>query len=357
MKMKHVLKTTIAGAFASLLAAGHAGAADFKLTAGASHPPFVPWVGVIKNHVVPEATKRVKAGGKHTLTWTEAYSGVLFKFNNALEGIGDGLADLGWVGTLWEPNKLPLHNVTFAAPFVTGNAILAAQIQEEMHRTIPALKGEIDKHKLVYLGAQAIDGYVIITKKPLKSLAGLKGLKLYAPGAVSRWLQGTGAVAVNGGLPVYYHGIEAGITDGAVVPGTGILPFKLNEVAPHITKVNLGGCICGALVMNKASWQKLPKDVRDVFAKLGGEYSKMVAEKIMANRKKHFAILAKKGAKFTDMTPADQNKWAAAIPDIASEWAKRLEAKGQPAKAVIKGYVDGARKRGEKPLRDWTVGL
>lgn len=351
--------TLFAGVALSLFAYGGSAvqATEFRLTAGASHPPFVPWVGVLKNHVVPEATKRVAAGGKHSIKWTEAYAGALFNFNNALEGIGGGLADIGWMGTLWEPNKLPLHNVTFAAPFVTGDAILAAEIQDEMHRKIPALRQQLDKYNLVYLGPQAIDGYVIVTKKPLKSLADLKGLKLYAPGAVSLWLKGTGAVAVNGGLPVYYHGIETGLTDGAIVPGTGILPFKLNEVAPYVTVVDLGGCICGALVMNKSTWGKLPQEIKNTFSELGREYGKQVAAAIMANRKKHFAVLANKGAKFTTMSAADQKKWAALMPDIAGDWAKLLEAKGLPAKSIIRAYINGARERGEKPLRDWSKKL
>ena len=67
-----------------------------------------------------ESTKRAKALG-HTLKWTEAYAGALYNFKNTLEGIGEGLGDVGWVGSLWEdPNKLPLQNATFYMPFVTG---------------------------------------------------------------------------------------------------------------------------------------------------------------------------------------------------------------------------------------------
>lgn len=358
--MRKLKKLMLGGLAALTLLAGgaiSAEAAEIRLTAGASHPPIVPWVGTIKNHVVPEATKRVAAGGKHTLKWTEAYAGALFNFKNALEGVQDGLADIAWVGTLWEPNKLPLHNVTFAAPFVTGDAIIAAQIQDEMHQKIPELKAQLNKYNQVYLGPQAIDGYVIMTKKPLKSLAAIKGLKLYAPGAVARWLEGTGAVPVNGGLPVYYQGMESGVTEGAIVPGTGILPFKLQEVAPHVTVADLGGCICGTLVMNKTTWDKLPPEVQKIFAQLGKEYGEKVASAIMANRKKHFAILAKKGAKFATMSAADQKKWAQTMPNVAQQWASRLEAKGLPAKAVIRAYVQGAKKRGEKPLRDWEAAL
>ena len=84
---------------------------------------------------------------------------------------------------------------------------------------------------------QTIDDYVLISKTPIKSVADLKGKKFYAPGASAAWLKGTGAIGVNGGLPIYYNGIKTGVTDGAVVPGTGIVPFKLHEAAPYVTKV------------------------------------------------------------------------------------------------------------------------
>lgn len=330
-----------------------AGAEEFQLTAGASHPPFLPWVSVLKEHVVPQAAERAKAKG-HEIKWTEAYAGALFNFENALEGVEGGIADIAWVGTLWEPSKLPLTNVTFAAPFVTDDAVLAAQIQDEMYQTVPALKAQLESFNQVYLGPQAIDGYVIISKKPISSLEDLKGMKLYAPGAVARWLQGTGAIAVDGGLPVYYQGIETGITDGALVPGSGILPFKLHEVAPYVTVTQLGGCICGALTMNKDTWNKLPPEMQQMFKDVGKEYSTWVRDQVDAFYNKTIEIL-RKDPKVTiiEMPLEEQKKWAAALPDIAGDWIKDTEARGLPAKEVLKVFMDGTRMRGETPLRDW----
>lgn len=354
--MKSVTKLALMTglALAALMATDRAEtrADEFSLTAGASHPPFVPWVSVLQKHVVPQSVERAAKAG-HKLDWTEAYAGALFDFQNALEGVEGGLADLAWVGTLWEPSKLPLTNVTFAAPFVTDDVVVAAEIQDEMYENVPALREQLEKYNQVYLGPQAIDGYVLITKKPIGSLDDLKGLKLYAPGAVARWLQGTGAVAVDGGLPVYYQGIEAGITDGAVVPGSGIFSFKLHEVAPHVTITSLGGCICGALTMNKDTWDRLPQELQAMFRQLGQEYGEMVARAIAENREKHFALLKENGATFSTLPMGEQRKWAQLIPDIAGEWVKRLEGQGLPAKEVLNAYVEGAKKRGAEPLRDW----
>ncbi len=344
---------------AALLAtAATAPAETFKLTAGSSHPPVVPWVGVIKNHVVPQSILRLKAmGGKHTIQWTQAYAGALYNFQNTLEGVQEGLADIGWVGTLWEPDKLPLQDMTYFLPFVTENTRHLIEIQDELHRTIPAMNQQWLKYKNVYLGPQATDGYVIISKTPINSVADLKGKKFYAPGAVARWIQGTGAIGVDGGLPVYYNGIKTGIADGAIVPGTGILPFKLQEVAPYVTRVRLGAMISGALTMNLDTWKRLPPDVQKMFKQLGQEYGDKVTVAIVANVDKHFKILAAKGAKFSTMPLDEQKKWAKALPNIGGDWAKATEKRGLPAKQVLKAFMAGVRKRGDTPLRDWDKEL
>lgn len=356
MKYKILSKTAlgIAAVAASAMAvASTANAADFKMTASSSHPPVVPWVKTIQDFVVPESVKRAKALG-HNIEWTEAYAGALYNFKNTLEGIGDGLGDVGWVGTLWEPNKLPLQNVTFVMPFVTDNVKLAADLQNAMHNDIPEMKAAFIKNNQVYLGPQTIDDYVIVSKTPITSLADLKGMKLYAPGASAAWLKGTGAIGVNGGLPVYYNGIKTGVTDGAIVPGTGIVPFKLHEAAPYVTKVGLGGGITGALTMNKNTFDKLPPELQQMFLDLGQEYGELVAKRITGFHNAVFnKILPEGGAKVTTLPLEEQKKWAAGLPDLAGEWVEQMKAKGLPGELVMKTYMEGVRAAGETPVRNW----
>jgi TRAP-type C4-dicarboxylate transport system substrate-binding protein len=348
----------VAAVAALALSAPQAGATEFKLTAGSSHPPIIPWVGVIKDHVVPESNKRLKAmGSKNSIKWTEAYAGALYNWQNTLEGVQEGLADIGWVGTLWEPNKMPLMNVTYFTPFVTDNVPLLTKIQNDMHAKLPIMNKRWRKYNQVFLGAQTIDSYVIISKTPIRSVDDLKGKKFYAPAALGGWVRGTGAISVNGALPLYYNGIKTGVADGAIIPGTGVLPFKLHEVAPYIVDAGLGGMISGALTMNLNTWNKLPPEMKKLFKQLGTEYGQLVTKRVVANRKKHFAIIAKKGAKISAFSVAEQKRWTSKMPNIAGEWAKKVEAKGLPAKMIVKFYMDAVRKAGGKPIRDWDKEL
>ncbi|HSG65367.1 MAG TPA: C4-dicarboxylate ABC transporter substrate-binding protein, partial [Gammaproteobacteria bacterium] len=93
--------TTYAAAIL-IISAGPAGpaAADvFRLTAGAPQSTNLSWIGVIERVVVPESNARLRANGSpHSIVWREAYGGSLYKWQNTLEAIEIGLADIGWVG-------------------------------------------------------------------------------------------------------------------------------------------------------------------------------------------------------------------------------------------------------------------
>jgi TRAP-type C4-dicarboxylate transport system substrate-binding protein len=350
------LSMTLLAAALLASAALPSAAREFKMTIGSSHPPVLPWTIPLRDLVVPESNKKLKAlGSPDTIKWTEAYAGALYDFNNTLEGVADGLADIGWVGSLWEPAKQPLQNVAYYFPFVSGDVHLMTAIQERLMQRVPAFAAEWTKHNTVFLGAQAADSYHLVTKFPVTKLEDLKGRKLIAPGAIAARVQNIGVTAVEAGLPVFYNMIQTGVAEGAVILITGVIPFKLHEVAPYITKVDLGAVFSGALAMNKKTFDGLPPQMQEMFRQIGREYAKMCADLVAQREASTWAALAKNpNVKVSEMPAAERAKWAAALPDIAADWTKR---NGEPGRVVLKTFMEEARKGGAKPLRDWDKGL
>jgi TRAP-type C4-dicarboxylate transport system substrate-binding protein len=357
-KIEKVFVSAFAAAFVvAAVGSSLASAKEYKLTAGSSHPPILPWVSTIKDFVVPQSNVRLKEiGSGDTIKWTEAYAGALYDFNNTLEGVQNGLADIGWVGTLWEPVKMPLHNVTYYAPFVTGDIHLLLKVQEQLE-TLDAMKAQWTKYNQVFLGSQVADTYHLITTFPVRSMEDIKGKKFIAGGAIASWLENTGAVAVNGGLPVFYNNIKTGVVDGAVILATGMLPFKLHEVAPYITKIDIGAVISGGLTMNKDTWDSLPPHMKILFKGLGRDYGRIQTDIVDGNAKKFMAIMESQGAKISEFTESERVKWATTLPDIAGNWVRENEANGLPAKEVLKTVMNAVRESGGKPVRDWDKGL
>jgi len=204
-----------------------------------------------------------------------------------------------------------------------------------------------------FLGASALDTYHLMTNFPVKSVDDLRGRKILAPGPSAAWLEGTGAVAVDGGLTTYYTQIQTGVADGVLTILSGAAPYRIHEVAPYITLVGLGSQVTGAFAVNLDTWTRLPEDVRNVLEELGPEYSKALADDINARSEQAVARMTAEGAIITELPREERLKWLNAMPDIASRWADATEARGYPAHEVIRAYMNALRERGEQPLRDW----
>jgi hypothetical protein len=97
--------------------------------------------------------------------------------------------------------------------------------------------------------------------------------------------------------------------------------------------------------------------LQEIFRRLGKDYTDITQQKVEANRINQFAKLKELGVNFPVMPREQQVKWAHTVPNIAGDWVKRQEAEGQPARQVLIAFMEGQRKRGDKPLRDWDKEL
>lgn len=347
-------------AMAALLAAtGLAAPAQaqqtIKLTAAAGHPPVFLWVKLIDEYFMPEVDRRLAAaGGKHRIEWTKAWGGTLIKIGSESKGIGDGVADLGFVSTIFEAPKFPMQNVSYYAPFGTDNIATVGNVINEMQKSIPAMGQAWTKNGLTYLGGTALDSYHIWTNFPIRSVDDLKGKKITAPGPAANWIKDTGAVAVAGNLNTYYEDIKSGVSNGVITFATGAWGAKVHEVAPYVTKVNFGSQFAGGLAMNKARFDKLPPEVQNVFREVAAEYEKRFADAQGSTAAGLLQKMEGAGAKISELSPAERKRWADTLPPIAKTWAADLQAKGMPGDQVLNGFMNGLKKSGAQPARDWA---
>lgn len=325
-----------------------------RLTMSSSHPTTVAWVGALKTHVIENSNKRLEEmGSDYRIEWTEAFGGALYNFKDTLEAVEDGLTDMGWVGSLWEPAKMPLQNVMFATPFVTSDPVLAIEVMNKLNDSIPEMKDEWDRHNLVFLGATVSDTYHLFTNFPIKSLSDLKGKRIVGASSLGPWLEGTGAVHVAGGLPTFYQQIQTGVADGSIIIPTGAYSLKLHEVAPHITLVDMGVTTIGGFAVNKTKWESLPEDVRTVLTDLGREYSRVHAEAVVARYDDSLEKMEQEGATITSLPSEDRQRWVKSLGNLASVWVKSTEDAGLPGREILTQFMDEMRAGGAKPLRDW----
>ncbi len=330
-----------------------------NLTVASSHPTTIPWVGFIKDVFMPEVDKRLAAGGKYKIQWKEAFGGQLYKANATLTSVEQGITDIGWVFSYLEPAKMPLSQLSAHTPFTTSDPRIVLGAMTEMIEKNPQFKAEWDKYNIVFLGATGSDTYDIWTKFPVKSVDDLKGKKISAPGILGLWLRGVGATPVDGALTTFYTDIQTGVSEGVVSLATGILPAKVYEVAPYVTKVNIGVVFSGGVAINKDSWAKLPPEVQQAMREAGTEYTRRHGEDLVQRHQTALNRMVELGktqnppVTVTPMSDSDRRKWIDNMPNLAGEWVKNNEGRGVQAKPLLTQYMAAVKARGAKPERDW----
>lgn len=326
---------------------------EIKITVSAGHAPVILWVKHIKETLIPTVNRELAKTNNYKIVWNEAYGGTLAKLGSELETIEQGVSDMGWVGTVFHPAKMPLQNVSFVAPFGPTDPRIVIKVINELHEKLPAMRKAWEKHNQVYLTGVPLDDYGIFGIEPINRLEDMNGKKYGGPATVHSWIKGSGAVGVAATLSSYYNDIKSGIYSGTITLASGAVPAKLYEVAPYFSQLGFGAMYGGGVSVNKTRWDKFPPEVKAAF-KVGGEefasaYGKELFVRTVAAND---AIRANKGT-IVAMPEAERVRLAKTIENPAKAWIETATKAGHPAKDVLKAYMDGVRKEGGKFARDW----
>lgn len=348
-----VAATVLAGLLG--LAAVPASAVQIKATSISSHPKIFLWVEMLSDVFIPATNKALEDTGD-SIVWTEAYGGTLAKAGSVLETMEAGLAEVGIVSSIFNPSQLPLQNVTYATPFGSPDVNVVLNAINEMHAEIPEMRRLWEAHDLEYLGVGlGIDDYFLMTKKPVRHLADLQGLKIGAPGPAVNWLEGTGAVGVSGNLTTFYNALQTGGIDGVITFSTAAAAAGFYEQAKYITMLHFGAQCSGAIVARKSWYDALPPRVQAAL-QAGAQAMRQAARARMQARKSSALSKMKAGgAVFITVPESERSAWANALPNLPFDWAHRLDAKGLAGSKVAKAYLAKLRAAGTSLPRDWAA--
>jgi TRAP-type C4-dicarboxylate transport system substrate-binding protein len=203
------------------------------------------------------------------------------------------------------------------------------------------------------LGIVSVDTDYIMATFPVKSIADLKGRKIGAAGSLALWIQGIGGVPVNGDFSTHYNNVKTGVYDGLIALSSGAYPTKLHQVAPYITRIDLGSMTTSAISVNKAFYDGLPADVQKVLREAGKEYTTRTAALLLNVAKDFEEKMVAEGANVSRLPAEERRKWANSMPNIALAWVERNEARGVPARKVLSAYMQKLRENKVELVRDW----
>ena len=341
---------------AALLAAasGAANAETIDITIGAGSPPVIPPIIALKEHFIPEVERRLKeVAPETTIKWNEAYGGTLVNLTSTMEGVQDGIVDMGLFFYQFEEANLPLHQVTFMAPFGTRDPQKLVEIVEALYEKVPAFNDTWTQFNQVHIASGPSSSWELFTTFPVTKFEDLQGKRIGASGVAANYLLGTGAVVIDSVMPEGYNSMSTGLYQGYPATIGLAYPYKLYQVAKYGTKTGFGAVLNGALTINKDKWDSLPPAVQQVFLEAGKSWSRAYA-KIEEDRVTSFADkMTSEGTEISELSPEERKRWAEVLPDIAKTWADGLDGRGLPGTQVLKTYMDELRARENDLPRQW----
>ncbi len=351
------MKSVALGALMTGMAAAPAFSAEtIKAVVIDGYPAKALWVQEITNFFIPEVDKRLAETGNYEMDWQESYGGSIVKPRGVLEGIQLGLGDIGVVTTIFHDSKLPSQAISAVTPMVSSDARAVAKAVDEIAHEFPTMQNEFAAQDQVYLATGVVlDSYQLFSKEQINSPSELSGSKVAAAGMNLRYLEGIDNVAgVRGGLTDFYNMVQTGLVDHAMLWPEAAMTYKIVEVAPYMLSVDLGAVNTKTVTVNKAYWEALPDEVKNVLMDVAVLYRDHVAGIAMDRAQESRDAYVAAGGTITEASAEDLAAWAAAMPNLAAEWAQRLDDAGEPGSEMLAAYLGKLAAEGYTGVRDWT---
>jgi TRAP-type C4-dicarboxylate transport system substrate-binding protein len=294
----------------------------------ANFPPAPTFPCVQMERWKTEVEKRTSGKVK-----VDTYPGsTLLNPKNMFDGVIAGTADIGCLATSYQPGAFPVVEAV-DLPLGWPNATVASvSLWELVDKYKPK---EFEKVKVITMFTCPPAN--IMSMKPVRNLADIKGYELRASGTGAKILELLGAAPVAMPQSDVPEALQKGVIKGNVSSLEVLKDFKYAEYCRNVTgNVNLF-VVSFAVVMNQAKWNSLPDDVKKVFDDLRkeqaiwtGQYVDNHVKEALKWSKDNF-----KDFQVFDLSKDELSKWYALLKPMNERYLKDYEAKGIPTKAIL----------------------
>lgn len=255
------------------------------------------------------------------------------QYDNAVKGI----TDIAFGLQSYTPGRFPLTSV-MELPFLVPSGEVGARVLWRLYEK--RLHREYQDTKVLWLFMHG-PGQIFTTKKPVRTLEDLKGLKLRSPGPImSDVIKALGAVPVTMPITQVYTGLERRTIDGVCGPWEIMPPFRLYEQCKYATEADIYS-MTFFVVMNKGAYDELPADLKEALdANIGESMSIEAARAYDAGDAPARKMSVEKGMEVYVLPKAERGKWREMTAPVVEAWVEEMESKGLPGKEVRQESVE-----------------
>ena len=329
------LLLVLAVAFMFLSLSAHAEAKPIEL----SYSIFFPAPHkqtVLATEWAKEIEKRTGGAVKITLF----PGGTLTPADKCYDGVVKGISDIGMSVFAYTRGKFPLTEVIdLPLGYKSGEA---ATRLINLYRSKFKPK-EFDEVKVMYLHAHG-PGF-LHTKKPVRRLEDLKGMKIRSTGLSAKAAAALGGVPVAMPMGETYDALSRGVVDGSMAPLEALEGWKWGEVVKSTTESFGAAYSTGFfVVMNNEKWNSLPPGVQKVVEQINREWIEKTGRLWEAIDKSGRDYSLKRGNEIIVLPKEEDERWAKAVGPILDDYVASMKEKGLPGEEALKFCVSQLKK-------------
>jgi len=257
--------------------------------------------------------------------------GSLTPADQCYDGTLKGISDLGMSVFAYTRGRFPLMEV-LDLPMGYPNGRVATRVANAYFKKYTPK--ELAGVKVLYLHAHGPG--LLHTKKPVTSLAQLKGLKIRSTGLSAKVTEALGAVPVAMPQGQTYESLQKGVVEGTFAPIETLKGWKQAEVVKSTTDCSqVGYTTAMFVVMNLKKWNALPADVRKIMEEVSAEWVDVHGKAWDDLDKEGRDYTLSLGNQILSLTPEESARWKQAVRPIIDGYIKNVSAKGLPAQSAV----------------------
>jgi TRAP-type transport system periplasmic protein len=314
---------------------GASGGEPIKL----SFANFFPAAHYVNTEQFPLWIKEIEQASGGTIKITNYPGQTLLEAPEIYEGVVRGTADLGHGSTGYSRGRFIATEASELPGIEFGSATVNSLVAWEAYKKFnPA---EFSDVKVMYL--MAVGPGFLYSKKPVRSIADLKGMRIRATGPTADALKAMGAVPVAMTMPEVYESLSKGIIDGQIAPPEVLKAWRQAEVTKYITVIPPVYASVQYSVMNLGKWKLLPEDTKKAIEKVNEDFV-LKAGKIWDSEQRSSIDWAVKNHRMEvlRLSPQEFAKCMAVLQTLKDDYVSRASAKGLPGKQILDFVIERA---------------
>ena len=279
-----------------------------------------------------EIEKRTKGAVKVTM-----FAGAtLSPADQCYNGVKKGISDIGMSVAAYNKGRFPLTEVL--------EVPLGHKDGKQMTKLMNAFLKKFKPKEWSDTQVMYLHGYgpgELHTKKPVRTLEDIKGMKIRCTGTSAKILTALGALPVAMPQTEVYDALEKGVADGLLSPSEVLKGWRFAEVTKYTTKSKGAGySMTFWVAMNKKKWDSLPQDVRATIEQINEEWIDKTGKAWDEIDAEGVEFSKSKGHEFIQLSPQEDERWAKALLPLRDDYVKEMKQKGLPGDEALKFCVD-----------------